>query len=120
PAFDLGFLVLSPLWALALGALISRSTLATAEATPLGLQVRVTSLALGVLGSTHLAATFARSHGNARVFRRHPLRFTLVPAVLLALLVASPAARALAAVVTVLWDVYHSGLQTFGLGRMYE
>lgn len=70
--------------------------------------------------AAHLVLVFFRSHGNANIFWTHPIRFTVVP---LALLVAAASSRwilACAGVVAVWWDVYHSSLQTFGFGRIYD
>jgi hypothetical protein len=70
--------------------------------------------------AAHLVLVFFRSHGNATIFWTHPIRFTVVP---LALLVAAASSRwilACAGVVAVWWDVYHSSLQTFGFGRIYD
>jgi len=82
-----------------------------------------TSLTHGFLTSViyaHLVLVFARSHGNRDIFACHPLRFTVVPIALLAALLWSNWALALVGVLAVWWDVYHSSLQTFGIGRIYD
>jgi hypothetical protein len=61
-----------------------------------------------------------RSHLNADVFRRHRVRFVVVPAAVLAALVLSTRAAVVTTVIVVFWDVYHSALQTFGLARIYD
>lgn len=77
-------------------------------------------VALSVLIAAHLAVTFVRTHGNPGIFAQHRLRFTLIPAALFVILATSPMARGLAIVVAVIWDVHHSGMQTFGLARLYS
>jgi hypothetical protein len=61
-----------------------------------------------------------RSHGNRAVFATHPWRFTAVPVALLAAMTASPWIAVSVSVLATFWDVYHSALQTFGLGRIYD
>ena len=68
----------------------------------------------------HLLAVVFRSHANPSIFATHPLRFTVVPAVVFAATLVSSGAFVVAGVVVVWWDVYHSSLQTFGLGRLYD
>ncbi len=75
---------------------------------------------MGVVISSHLVIVFFRSHGNPRVFRRHPIRFTVVPAFLLTAMLLSPAVVAVVGILSIWWDVYHSSLQTFGIGRIYD
>jgi hypothetical protein len=70
--------------------------------------------------NAHLAAVFFRSHGNANIFKQYPLRFLVVPLVLLIAMWVSDVALAIGLVLGVWWDVYHSSMQTFGLGRIYD
>jgi hypothetical protein len=72
-----------------------------------------------VLSAAHVIVTFARTHGNLEIFQSHVLRFTIVPVLLFATLALSPVARGLAVIVSVVWDVHHTGMQTFGLARLY-
>jgi hypothetical protein len=65
-------------------------------------------------------AVFFRSHGNPALFRRFPLRFLLVPVLAWALIRGSHGVAALATVLATFWDVWHSGLQTFGFARIYD
>jgi len=84
------------------------------------LQVALPTYLSAALTHAHLLAVAFRSHANERIFRAHRLRFTLVPAVLLGVLLLSRWAFVAASVAVVWWDVYHSSLQTFGLGRLYD
>ena len=70
--------------------------------------------------SAHLILVFFRSHANPKIFWTHPLRFSVVPAVLLISMATSLWAFVLIGVLAVWWDVYHSSLQTFGFGRIYD
>ncbi|MCA9620704.1 MAG: hypothetical protein KC731_16890 [Myxococcales bacterium] len=85
-----------------------------------GRDMRLGVLCLGALTQAHLVIVLLRSHGNAAVRRRHPVRFFAVPALLLAAMLASPWILVAGGVVATFWDVYHSALQTFGLGRIYD
>ena len=103
------FRSLAPVWALA-----------TRKLTAFGLSGTPADAFLGAFIMAHLVIVFFRSHGNAEVRARHPVRFWIVPPALLLLLVASTPARTAAAALAVWWDVYHSSLQTFGLGRIFD
>jgi hypothetical protein len=83
-------------------------------------QIALPALLSATFTHAHLALVFFRSHLNKRIFALHPHRFITVP---VALFIASLASRwvlVAASVLTVWWDVYHSSLQTFGLGRIYD
>lgn len=78
-------------------------------------------IALGTIMTLgHLIIVFFRSHLNKKIFKEFPIRFTLIPPILYFALVISPYMLALMTIVITWWDVYHSGLQTFGLGRIYD
>ncbi len=120
PVADWAHLILAPLWALGLGLLLGAGPLARGRVSAFGLSASPTDAFIGAFIMAHLALVFARSHLDAAVRERHPVRFFVVPPLLLAVLLASPTARAVAVVLAVWWDVYHSSLQTFGLGRMLD
>jgi hypothetical protein len=66
------------------------------------------------------AVVFLRSHLNRSIFRLYPYRFTVVPIALWVAAILSQWVFVLTAFVAFWWDVYHSSLQTFGLGRIYD
>jgi len=68
----------------------------------------------------HLFIVFFRSHVNTSIFRMHPYRFTLVPAVLFLACWASTWVLVATMIIGVWWDVYHSAMQTFGIARIYD
>lgn len=68
----------------------------------------------------HVFAVFFRSHLNTAIFKQFPLRFTLVPIVAFLGMNVSEVFFVLAAVLIVWFDVYHSSMQTFGFGRLYD
>jgi hypothetical protein len=109
-----------PIAALAVGFLVSNSTLANAEFDFHGFEVTVAGVLLGILIQAHLVAVFFRSHGNPQIFRSHPNRFVLVPLALYASIIASHWILIAVTVTATFWDVYHSGMQTFGFGRIYD
>lgn len=120
PVYDAVMFIGAPLLALALGIAISGTALADQEVEMWGNTGTATSIFIGSFIMAHLALVVARSHLNQQIFARHPRRFIAAPLVLLALLCASDWLLAIAIVATVWWDVVHSGLQTFGLGRIYD
>jgi hypothetical protein len=68
----------------------------------------------------HLFLVFFRSHANPAIFRTHPFRFGVVPLALFAAVYTSTWALIAIGVLGVWWDVYHSAMQTFGIGRIYD
>jgi len=120
PVYDWAFFLLPPLASLLLGALIAGTSFADHRFWLAGQRVTGATLMLGVLVNAHLVAVVARSHLNPDVFRRHPVRFILVPVSAFAAMMLSAWAVCIATVLVVFWDVYHSALQTFGLGRIYD
>ncbi|MBI1302022.1 MAG: hypothetical protein GC137_10280 [Alphaproteobacteria bacterium] len=80
----------------------------------------VLGLFLGTVIISHLFIVFFRSHGNPDIFKLHPVRFIIAPIALILAMVYSYPLYIFVAVLAVWWDVYHSGQQTFGLGRIYD
>lgn len=120
PIYDWAFFLLPPLVALVAGALIAGTSFADHRFWLAGKRATGSTVLLGVLVNAHLVAVVARSHLNAGVFRRHRVRFVLVPLALFAAMMLSLWAVIVVTVLVVLWDVYHSALQTFGLARIYD
>jgi hypothetical protein len=119
-SYDWAFFLLPPIVALALGALISGTSFSTHKFRLGGHIVTGSSLGVGALTHAHLVAVFFRSHLNPGVFRLHPFRFIAAPLILFAAMMYSVEVMLVVTVLTVFWDVYHSGLQTFGLARIYD
>ena len=119
-AFDWAFFLLPPVLSLVLAALLAGTSFADHRFWLAGKRATGATVMLGVIVNAHLVAVVARSHFNAEVFRRHHLRFLLVPIALFAAMMLSMWAVVIVAALVVLWDVYHSALQTFGLARLYD
>ena len=120
PFYDSFFFIFSPLLALFLGFLISDTTLTVDEVQFLGQEAPIANIFIGTFIMAHLFLVFFRSHGNGSIFRQFPLRFTLIPVVLLVAMVSSTWVLVCVSVLATWWDVYHSSLQTFGIGRIYD
>lgn len=120
PQADWPLLILAPLLALALGLALGLTPLATRRVELFGARASIADGFIAVFIIAHLALVFFRSHANPEVFEKYPFRFTYLPLALFATLLAFPWARVAAAVLAVWWDAYHSSLQTFGLGRIYD
>ncbi len=54
------------------------------------------------------------------IFHSYPLRFTVVPIALFLAMWSSVWIAVSVSVLVTWWDVYHLGLRTFGLGRIYD
>ena len=120
PAYDSLGILLPPLMALGLGIALSGTAFATQPIEWGGRNVAWAQIAMGVMIHGHLVAVAFRSHGNKAIFSQHPVRFVAVPlALLIGMLVWRPV-FIVAIVVATFWDVYHSGLQTFGFARIYD
>ena len=118
--YDGIFFIFSPLLALAVGIAASGSALERTELNLWGHKGSVVNLFIGSFIFAHLVIVFIRSHGNREIFKLHPWRFTLVPVVMFAAILSSRWIMISMAVLAIWWDVYHSSLQTFGLGRIYD
>ena len=120
PAYDWAFFLLPPLISLLLGIVLSSTSFSQRRFFIGESEQTGTRFAVGILIHAHLVAALLRSHGNPAIRRLHPLRFFVVP-ILLFLAIRSSAWIALSStVVAVWWDVWHSGAQTFGFGRIYD
>ncbi len=120
PWYDSLFFILSPLLALVLGIAITDNTLAQRSFMLGGYSSTVAGCFIGTFIMAHLFAVFFRSHLNSTIFGTHPLRFTVVPITLLVAMTLSPWFAVFVSVLATWWDVYHSSLQTFGIGRIYD
>lgn len=118
--YDWAFFLLPPLVALAIGVLVSGTPLTEKRFWLEGQKVTWAALLSGTLTHGHLVAVAFRSHGNPDILRRYPLRFLVAPIALFAAMMTSMWVVVCVTVLVVFWDVYHSGLQTFGLGRIYD
>ena len=119
-SYDLAFFILSPLLALALSFTIGLFRWPFEPVEGLGsIQPRV--LFFGLIWTyAHLFAVVFRSHANPQIFNQHRLRFTVIPAVVFAVLLLSSWAVVFAILLAALWDVYHTSMQTFGFCRIYD
>lgn len=121
PVYDCVLFIFAPLLAFALGAGVKVTGLADYKVTLWGLtSMPAPVLFVGSFTAAHLVIVVVRSHLNQEVFQQHKLRFTLAPLLLFALVFLSTQALVAVAIVSIWWDVYHSSLQTFGLGRIYD
>jgi hypothetical protein len=120
PAYDWLLFLLPPVASLAIGIAISDTFLAGDEWSFGGETDTLAGFAIGAIIHAHLVAVVFRSHGNPAIRRLYPMRFIVVPIALWLLIILSPWLAAATAVVATFWDVWHSGAQTFGFGRIYE
>ncbi|HEY0117086.1 MAG TPA: hypothetical protein VGB54_15345 [Allosphingosinicella sp.] len=76
--------------------------------------------AVAILTYAHLIAVAPRAYLNRDVFARFSRRLVLVPLLLAGGFLLSPPLLVAGLVLAVFWDVHHSAMQTFGLGRIYD
>jgi len=120
PVYDWLFFLLPPVASLLVGIAVSGTFLASDEWSLAGESDTLAGFAIGAITHAHLVAVAFRSHGNPAIRRLYPIRFIVVPIALFFAIVLSPWIAAAATVVATFWDVWHSGAQTFGFGRIYE
>jgi hypothetical protein len=120
PVYDWAFFLLPPLVSLLLGILISGTRFANGTLLIGGRELTGAKLLIGTITHAHLVAVLLRSHGNASIRRLHPLRFFLIPILLFTLIRSSAWIAVASTIVVTWWDVWHSGAQTFGFGRIYD
>lgn len=85
-----------------------------------GKSVDLRQLLITTFINAHLFLVYFRSHANPKIFRLYPLRFIAAPLLVFSLGVISPVGLGVLGLVAVWWDVYHSSMQTFGFGRIYD
>jgi hypothetical protein len=120
PRYDWAFFLLPPLASLVIGIFISGTAFTDNEILIAGQDATWAGLVIGTIIHAHLVAVFFRSHGNRDIFKMYRFRFVVVPIVLWIVIVASTWVAILAAIAATFWDVWHSGAQTFGFGRIYD
>ncbi len=115
---DIAFIILCPLIALIIVALICEPrdiNYVYSTLTPIWFAVFAS-----VLTHAHVLLVFTRSHMNMSVFKRYKYRFTVIPLVLLIAMWLSNPLFLLMGLIGVYWDEWHSLMQTFGFGRIYD
>jgi hypothetical protein len=121
PAFDYLFIILAPLIAYLVGiGLFSFVGSDGGTYEWLGgdrtFLANLTTLAI----QPHLIIGFVRSYNNPALFNRFRMRLIVVPAVLLSLICTYDLVFLVFAMIVVGWDAWHSSMQTFGFGRIYD
>jgi len=120
PVLDRIGIIYAPLLALLLGIIIYASPLRYQQIQIGTHQDRTSNLFILCFIYAHLFLVFFRSHGNPAIFRQYPVRFVAAPILLFLSMLSSNWIAASVAVLAVSWDVYHSCMQTFGIGRIYD
>ena len=120
PAFDWICFILAPVLAVAFVLLVGAFAWPIGVVDVWGQQRTRVELFAAVWTYGHLFAVVFRSHFNRTIFRKHRMRFTLVPVALYGLFAASNFAVVAGFFLIAIWDVYHSSMQNFGLCRIYD
>ena len=119
PLYDWVFFITAPLLALGLGIYLAGTPL-NADHRIFDFEKSYVDFGIGVFIFAHLVIVIFRSHLNPKVFNLHPMRFTLIPILLFLSIGLSTWIAVICSVLATFWDVYHSGMQTFGLSRIYD
>ena len=118
-SFDAIFFWGAPLVAFAFVCLWSSTAILLPSAVGHG-AISLLAGAVAVLTFAHLIAVVPRAYFNREVFADHRARLTVVPILLVAAFLISPALLILGGLTAVFWDVHHTAMQNFGLGRIYD
>lgn len=120
PAYDLAFLILAPLLSLVVAVLIADWVFPFEVTHFLGGQAKRIVFFGAIWTYAHLFAVVFRSHLDRAIFRRHRLRFTVVPVVVFLAAFRSDWVLISGVFLAAMWDVYHTSMQNFGLCRIYD
>ncbi len=120
PIYDWCLFLLPPVVSLLIGMGISGTAFAEHEIDFHDYETTASAVLIGIVIHAHIFIVFFRSHGNPSIFETHRFRFVTVPLLLFGAMVLSSWALVACSVLATFWDVYHSGLQTFGFGRLYD
>ena len=120
PAYDWLFFILSPVLAVVIAELLVSWAWPFDRTRFMGGEDRRIAFFGSLWTHGHLFAVVFRSHVNQEIYRKHRLRFTLVPVVVFLGILVSEWALVTAIFLTAIWDVYHSSMQNFGLARIYD
>lgn len=112
--------IFAPIVALLLVEVVSRMSWSLEPRLLLGVKDRPLAFLLAIWTYAHLFAVVFRSHANPEIFVQHRFRFVGVPLLVFGALMISDWAMISGIVLIVFWDVYHTSMQTFGLGRIYD
>ena len=117
---DSFFIIAAPLFAFAVIALVSEPRYISGEfllnpRTPQWLVIMA-----AMLTHSHVMLVFLRSHGNSEVFRRFKFRFLAIPVLLIGAMWINPVFFGIMGFIALYWDEWHSLMQTFGFGRIYD
>ena len=118
--YDWVFFLIPPSFAVLLGFIVAQTFLVGTTMNFHGTEVVPSRWFTRVFTYAHLGIVFFRSHGDAAIRQQYPIRFFVVPVVLWAAMLESLWVLVSVIVLVTFWDVYHSGLQTFGFGRIYD
>lgn len=77
-------------------------------------------IACSILTHAHVLLVFARSHFNQEIFKKFPFRFTIIPLIVLIFSWIYNPFFSFMLLLSVYWDEWHSFMQTFGFGRIYD
>ncbi|MES2526617.1 MAG: hypothetical protein V4598_05995 [Bdellovibrionota bacterium] len=75
---------------------------------------------VSLMTQSHIMLVFLRSHGNSDVFRRYKFRFIVIPLLIIGAMWLNPVFFGIMGFVALYWDEWHSLMQTFGFGRIYD
>ncbi len=119
-AYNILFIIGAPVIAFTAVALVSYPRAATGEFLfdPQTPQWFIIMAAL--MTHTHVMLVFVRSHLNTGVFKKFPYRFTLIPLLMLVAMATSSFLVGSLAFLALYWDEWHSLMQTFGFGRIFD
>lgn len=120
PTFDNVFLIFSPLLTFFVAFIIQNVAFFHYDFQFGVYETSIIEFFLSTYIMAHIVFVFLRTHLNKSVYKQFKLRFTIIPMFILVSITSSLWLLTISGLIVVWWDVYHSGMQTFGLGRIYD
>jgi hypothetical protein len=119
-SYDAVFFIFSPLLALAVAQLLPLIPFAFQRTQAFGIVDLRVEFFIGIWTYSHLIAVLFRSHANPQIFAQHRYRFTIIPLALYLAMVSSHWMYVTCLSLAGAWDIYHTSMQNFGIGRIYD
>jgi len=119
-SLDMILIILSPVIALLLGIMISYTPWAIKNHILYGDEVSLASIGIRIFTMAHLVIVVVRSYLNPSIFEQFKSRLIIGPLLIFISVLLSPWFLVFCSILAIWWDVYHSSLQTFGIGRIYD
>jgi len=120
PFYDYTFIILCPLIIVLLAFVLNLFSFSKETTNILGFPLLFFVSIKLLITSGHIYLSFFRTHLNKKVLKKHVGKFSLALSLVFGLLYFSDTCFGLSIIVLIWWDVWHTSMQSFGFGRIYD